>query len=336
MAPIKELVRRIDARQQRTPILAFPFAVVKKFGDDRAGGLAALMAYYGFVALFPLLLLLVTLLGLLLRGNESLQKRVLQSALSDFPILGDQLRDNIHSLRLSGLGLVIGILGLVWGSLGVTQAAQHAMAQIWNVEGKDRPSFFARFTRGLLFIGLLGLDIVLIAGATQLGSVGPDHALWLRVVNLVVMTALNVGVFVVAFRLLTPKQIDLRRLVPGAMMAGVAYSALQIGGTYLVTRQLQRTSQVYGFFAIVLGLLSWLYLSAQLTLFAAELNVVRARRLWPRSIVQPPLTEPDREVLRGIVEQERRLPEQRVEVDFDDSDHRAHEDGQREEHAARK
>ena len=104
MGSIERVVRRIDARQQRTPFLAFPFAVVKKFGDDRAGGLAALMAYYGFVALFPLLLLLVTLLGLALRGNESLQRRVLQSALSDFPIIGDQLRTNIHSLRLSGVG----------------------------------------------------------------------------------------------------------------------------------------------------------------------------------------------------------------------------------------
>jgi YihY family inner membrane protein len=323
MAPLERLVRRIDARQQRTPILAFPFAVVKKFGDDRAGGLAALMAYYGFLALFPLLLLLVTLLGLALRGNEDLQRRVLQSALSDFPIIGDQLRDNIHSLRLNGFGLAIGILGLVWGSLGVTQAAQHAMAQVWNVEGKDRPPFLSRFGRGLLFIGLLGLDIGLIAVATQLGSVGPDHALWLRVVNLAVTTVLNMGVFVLAFRLLTPKQIELRELVPGAMMAGVAFSALQIGGTYLLTHQLQHTSQVYGFFAIVLGLLSWLYLSAEVTLYAAEVNVVRARRLWPRSIVQPPLTEPDRDVLRGIVEQEIRRPEQRVEVGFDDNDDRA-------------
>jgi YihY family inner membrane protein len=268
--------------------LAFPFAVVKKFGDDRAGGLAALMAYYGFVALFPMLLLLVTLLGLALRGNEELQRRVLGSALSDFPIIGDQLRDNIHSLRLNGFGLAIGILGLVWGSLGVTQAAQHAMAQIWNVEGKDRPPLFARFGRGLLFIGLLGLDIGLIAVATQLGAVGPDHALWLRIVNLTVTTALNVGVFVLAFRLLTPTQIELRELVPGAMMAAVAFTALQIGGTYLITHQLQHTSQVYGFFAIVLGLLSWLHLSAEVTLYAAEVNVVRARRLWPRSILQPP------------------------------------------------
>ena len=156
MGKIERLVRRLDARQQQTPALAFPVAVVKKFGDDRAGGLAALLAYYGFLALFPLLLLLVTLLGLALRGNASLQRRVLRSALSDFPIIGDQIRENIHSLRLSGVGLVIGILGLVWGSLGVTQAGQHAMAQIWNVEGKDRPPFFARFGRGLLFIAHLG------------------------------------------------------------------------------------------------------------------------------------------------------------------------------------
>jgi len=318
MRTLERLVRRIDARQQRTPILAFPFAVLKKFGDDRAGGLAALLAYYGFVALFPLLLLLVTVLGLALRGNTSLQRRVLQSALSDFPIIGDQLRHNIHSLRQSGLGLTIGILGLIWGSLGVTQAGQHAMAQIWNIEGKNRPPFFVRFGRGLLFIGLLGVDIALIVGATQLGAVGPGHALWLRVVNLVVTTALNIGVFVAAFRLLTPKQIELRALVPGAVMAAIAFTALQIGGTYLIAHQLRHTSEVYGLFAIVLGLLSWLYLSAEVTLYAAEVNVVRARKLWPRSIVQPPLTGPDREVLRGIVEQEIRRPEQRVDVGFDE------------------
>ena len=315
-AGFQRLIRRIDAVQQRNRFLGFGFAVVKKSGDDRAGSLAALIAYYGFVALFPLLLLLVTLLGFVLHDNPSLQRRVLQSALSDFPIIGDQIRANIHSLQLSGLGLAVGIVGLIWGSLGVTQATQFAMAQIWNVEGKDRPGFGPRLARGLMFLGLLGLDILLLAAVAQLGAFDASHAPWFRVVNVAVGAMLNVALFVVAFRLLTPKQIALRDLVPGAILGGLAWTGLQVGGTYLVTHQLRHTSEVYGLFAIVLGLLSWLYLTAQLTLYAAELNVVRARHLWPRSIVQPPFTGPDRDVLRDIVEQEIRRPEQRVDIGF--------------------
>lgn len=315
-AGFERLIRRIDAGQQRNRLLGFGFAVVKKSGDDRTGTLAALIAYYGFVAVFPLLLLLVTLLGFALSDNPSLQRRVLESALSDFPIIGDQLRENIHALRLSGLGLAVGIVGLIWGSLGVTQATQFAMAQIWNVEGKDRPGFGPRIARGLLFIGLLGIDLFVIAAVTQLGAFDASRSLWFRIANVAVSTTLNVAIFVAAFRLLTPKQIELRDLVPGAILGGLAWTVLQVGGTYLITHQLRQTSEVYGLFAIVLGLLSWLYLSAQVTLYAAELNVVRARHLWPRSIVPPPFTGPDRDVLRDIVEQEIRRPEQRVEVGF--------------------
>jgi YihY family inner membrane protein len=313
---LEHVIRRLDASQQRNRPVGFGFAVVKKSGDDRAGMLAALIAYYGFLAVFPLLLLLVTLLGFALRNNPSLQRHVLQSALSDFPIIGDQIRANIHTLRLSGVGLLVGIVGLIWGSLGVTQATQFAMAQIWNVEGRDRPGFWIRLQRGLMFIGLLGLDLVLTAVVTELGAFAANHAPWFRVANIVVGTALNAAVFVAAFRLLTPKQIALRDLVPGAILGGIAFTALQVGGTYLIAHQLRHSSQVYGFFAIVLGLLSWLYLSAQVSLYAAEINVVRARRLWPRSILQPPLTGPDRAVLRDIVEQEIRRPEQRVHVGF--------------------
>jgi YihY family inner membrane protein len=266
------------------------------------------------------LLLLVTLLGLALRDNPSLQRQILQSALSDFPIIGDQIRANIHTLQLSGVGLVVGILGLVWGSLGVTQATQFAMAQIWNIEGKDRPGFWVRLARGLMFIGLLGTDLALTAVVTQLGAFASNLSPWFRMGTLAMSAALNVGVFIAAFRLLTPKLIALRDLIPGAVLAGIAWTVLQLVGTYLVGHQLRHSSQVYGFFAIVLGLLSWLYLSAQVSLYAAELNVVRARRLWPRSILQPPLTDPDRAVLRDIVEQEIRRPEQRVTVGFVDSD----------------
>ena len=174
------MVRRVDEFQQRNRPLGLLFAVVKKFGDDRAGMLAALMAFYGFLALFPLLLLLVTVLGLALHDNPSLQQRVLNSALSDFPILGDQIRQNIHTLRASALATGVGALGLLWGSLGVTQAAQFAMAQIWNVEGRDRPGFVPRLVRGLLFIAVLALGVALTTLLTQVGVFSGSPALWFR------------------------------------------------------------------------------------------------------------------------------------------------------------
>jgi uncharacterized BrkB/YihY/UPF0761 family membrane protein len=104
----------------------------------------------------------------------------------------------------------------------------------------------------------------------------------------VAAAAVNVGLFLLAFRVLTPRQIPARQLLAGALVAGVAWQALQAVGGYLVGHYLRHTSQVYGVFAIVLGLLSWLYLGARLTLYAAEVNVVAARRLWPRSLLQPP------------------------------------------------
>jgi YihY family inner membrane protein len=315
----ERLVRRVDAFQQGNRPLGFSFAVVKKFGDDRAGMLAALMAYYGFLALFPLLLLLVTVLGLALHDNLSLQQRVLNSALSDFPILGDQIRTNIHTLRASPLAMGVGILGLVWGSLGITQAAQFAMAQIWNVEGKDRPNFVTRLTRGLSFIAALGLGSALTTLLTQIGAFNANHAPWFRALSLAAGTGVNVALSITAFRILTPRQIKLRDLALGAVIAGVGWTMLQFGGTYLIGHQLRHTSEVYGLFAVVLGLASWLYLEAQLTLYAAEINVVRARRLWPRSIVQPPLTGADRDVLRHIARQEIRRPEQYIEVGFDNA-----------------
>ncbi|MCU1466075.1 MAG: YihY/virulence factor BrkB family protein [Actinomycetia bacterium] len=314
----ERILRRVDAFQQRNRPVGFVFAVVKKFGDDRAGMLAALMSYYGFLALFPLLLLLVTILGFALRGNPSLQDRVLRSTLSDLPIIGDQLRTNIHSLRASPVATVVGVVGLLWGSLGVTQAAQFAMAQVWNVQGKDRPGFVTRLVRGLLFIGTLGLGIALTTLLAQVGAFSAGQAMWLRVVSIAGGVALNIGLYVVAFRVLTPKQIELRALVPGAVLGGIGWTLLQFLGTYLVDHQLKHTSQVYGVFAVVLGLVAWLYLNAQLTMYAAEFNVVRARHLWPRTLLQPPLSAADRVVLRDIAKQEARRPEQTVMVGFDD------------------
>ena len=305
-------VRRIDQWQQRHRSAAFVFGVIKKAGDDRAGSLAALLAYYGFLALFPLLLLLTTAVGFVLEHHPAAARAVLHSALADFPIIGDQIRESVHPLRGSGLGLVIGIAGLVWGSLGVTQVAQHAMAQVWNVPGVDRPGLPARLLRGLSLFVLIGLGVV---GSTLLSMLPSTIAASAAAKALAI--GLNVGLFLVGFRILTVPAVPTRQLVPGAVLGGLGWSALQAFGGYLVIHQLRHASQVYGFFASVLGLVSWLQLSAQLTLYAAELNVVRARRLWPRSIIQPPLMEADRRVLDLIAQQEERRPEQSVRSSWD-------------------
>lgn len=317
MNPAERLVRRVDAFQQRHQLAGFVFGVVKKFGDDRAGSLAALMAYYGFLALFPLLLLVVTVVGFIAQHNADFQQRLVDSALSEIPVIGDQIGRNVTSLRGTGLGLAISLIGLTWGSLGFTQVGQHAMAQVWNVPGVDRPGFFPRLGRGAAIIGVLGLGVL---ATTIFSGVGVFNStnFALRGLTLVVSALVNVVISVAAFRLLTPGSVRSRDLAPGGVLVGLAWTALQLIGGYLVSQRLQQTSEVYGMFAIVLGLLFWLALIAQISLYAAELNVVLVRRLYPRSIVQPPLTEPDREALRQLAQQEERRPEVRVRVDFVD------------------
>lgn len=318
MNPIEKVVRHIDAFQQRHSFTALLFGVVKKFGDDAGGSLTALLAYYGFLSVFPLLLLLITLLGLFFSHDAALQHRVVDSALAQFPIVGKQLAGphGIGSLRSgSAIGLGVGLVGLVWGSLGVTQAGQRAMSEVWNVPGMIRPGFVPRLGRSLEFLGVLGFDLVVstaLAGFVTFGGRAP----WIQAVAVVAGLGVNIPLFVLGFRVLTPKSIDTRCLVVGAVAAAVGWSLLQYGGTWLVGHQLRHASQVYGYFASILGLISFLFLAAEITLYAAELNVVRERHLYPRSIVQPPLTEADEAVLTAVAQQGERRPEVHVHVEI--------------------
>jgi YihY family inner membrane protein len=312
---IERAVRGIDGVQQQSRPVGFLFGVVKKFGDDRGPALSALLTYYGFMSLFPLLLVLTTILGFI--GNASIEHNVIGTTLKQFPVFGQQIgKDAAHPLTGSGMGLAFGLLGLLYGALGAAQASQHAMAQVWNVPGVIRPGFGPRLVRGLAFFAALGLGMALTAAVSGLATAAGQPFV-IRMVGLVGGLALNVGLYLAVFRTLTPKSIETRDLVVGAVLGGIGYTILLAFGTALVQHQLRHAQAVYGQFAFVLGLISWLYLVSQLSLYAAELNVVRTRRLWPRSIVQPPLTDADERVLRDIAHQEERRPEQRVGVGFE-------------------
>jgi len=312
---IERVLRAVDRFQQRHGVLGFPVGVVKKFGDDQAGKHAALFAYYGFLSLFPLLLVFVTLLGYALANDEALQQRIVATVTAQFPVAGPQIQAGIHGIQGSGVGLLVGVLGTLWGGLGITQSTQDAMNAVWNVPRKNRPNLWLRLARGLgslllLLAGVLLATFLAGQGSARSGLLG-------RLFPYTGSLLLNLLLLSVMFQVLTALRIPWRQLLPGAALGALGWSVLQALGVWIVDRQLQHANVIYGVFGVVIVLLSWLALSGQLLLYAAEVNVVLARRLWPRSLLQPPLTGPDRRVLTALAETEERRPEQTVEVRFD-------------------
>lgn len=321
MPDLRPFLHRIDTFQQRHAVLAFPLAVVKKFGDDQAGYLCALLAFFGFLSLFPLLLVLVTVLGVLLHGNPSLQHRLLNSALADFPVIGQQLRTNINGFGRSGFGLAVGIVGSLLGARGLADAAQYALNKLWAVPYVRRPGFPFNWLRSYGIIAVLGLGVLATTGLSGIGAWG-GHGVFgmgVQVASVVLSLAVNMGLFWLAFYLATAREVSWRDQWLAAALAGIVWQALQIVGGLIVAHQLRHSSSLYGVFGVVLGLLAWLYLQARLTVYAVEADVVRIRHLWPRSMFPPPLNEQDKEAYRSYEQTEQRVAEE-PPPDPDDKD----------------
>lgn len=314
---VTDKLHELDRRQQRTRGVRFIAAVFKKFGDDQAGQLAALIAYYAFVSLFPLLLVLVTILGFVLQGDPAEQKKILDGALGQFPIVSDQLK--LHSLTGSSVALAIGVVGSLLAGMGITGATQNAFNRIWGVPFKNRPNFVFAHLRGLGMLAILGT--LSVVSTTAAGFVGTSsHGAPAVLAGVLVAFVLNLALFMTAFKLLTAVDIGWRELLPGVIVATVCWQLLQHLGGYYIDHELKRTGPLYGIFALVLGLLAWLYLGAQLTIFAAEINVVRARGLWPRSFFSEPLLDADMRALTASAAVEERVEQENVEVSFDEAD----------------
>ncbi|HEV2635567.1 MAG TPA: YihY/virulence factor BrkB family protein [Actinocrinis sp.] len=311
-------LRRIDEFQKRHAALGFPLAVWKKFGDDQAGNLAALIAYYGFLSTFPLLLVLVTVLGIALQNDPHLQQQVLNSALTEFPVIGPQLKGNVHALGRSGLGLAVGLIGTFLGARGVANAIQNAMNHLWEVPRHKRPGFPFNWLRSFGLIGLIGLGVIVTTGLSGISTWGSSFGSWTRFGILGISLVLNVLLFWLGLRLATAPEVSFRDLRMGAVLAAVVWQVLQALGGYVVAHDLRHASSVYGTFGLILGLIAWLYLQAQLTLYAVEADVVRRRGLWPRSLFPPPLTKVDREAYTAYAKAEARHPGVRIEMRVDD------------------
>ncbi len=297
-------------------------AVIYKYNDDQGGYLAALITYYALVSLFPLLLLLTTALGVVLAGRPDLQAQVLHSTLSQFPVLGSQLH---HPEGLSGgaVGVIVGMLGALYGGLGVGQALQNAMDSVWAVPKHKRPNPIRSRLRSLLLLLVLGsaaiAATVLAAVGHAAGAVGILETAGLALAAVVI----NALICLVAFRVTTARALTYRQVLPGAVAAAFIWQMLQWFGAGYVAHTVKRASATNSVFALVLGALAFLFLASVALVLCAEVNVVLGEKLYPRALLSAfsddaDLTPADRRTYTKKVKAERVKAFERVSVRFDD------------------
>src|SRR6202034_1452107 len=321
MNPVERVARAFDGWQQRHAVVAFPLAVIKKFGDDQAGNLVALLGYYAFVSTFPLLLALTAITGVVLSHHPKLQEKLLDSAFAEFPIVGGQIHQQlgVSAFGHTTLSLTVGILGALYGARGFANALQNTLNTLWAVPKVDRPVFPQNYLRAFAAMFALGLIVVVSAASSTAAAVAASWGfggIAARIVSIVVGSVLGFGFFAALFRAASAGQVPTRAMLLGAAISAVGWQLLFTAAGVIVTHQLRHAQAVAGFFGVVLGLLAWLTLQATVIIYAIEADVVRTKHLWPRSLIQPPLIPADKSYYTDALEAETRRPEQRVEVTY--------------------
>jgi YihY family inner membrane protein len=313
---VQRVVRAVDRVQQRSKPIGFVVGIFKKYGDDRGGQLAAQLAFSAFLSFFPLMLVVVTVTSFLAHRSPNLAEQIRTSAIAEFPVVGAELTKNEQALKGSGLGLVVGFLLLLWAGFGFTQALQDAFLEVWHVPHKDRPAFLVRLKRGVLVISMLIFEVLASVVLGFLGSLITNSRL-AGALGLLGGLVITLTVYSMVFWMLSPRSTPVSDLMPGVALAALGWQALQTVGVRLISSQLRRSSELYGTIGAALGLIGFLVLTSQFLVYALELCTVRTYRLWPRSLVQPPLTHADQSVLVLLAKQEERWPEESVTIAFE-------------------
>jgi membrane protein len=314
---------RLDRFQRTHRWAGFPLAVIYKFFDDFGSYLAGVLTYYAFVSLFPLLLLASTVLGFVLAGDQRLQHEVLTSALAQFPVIGQELGQPKH-LSGGATGLIVGILGALYGGLGVAQAFQYATNTMWGVPRNNRPNPLKARGRSVVLLGTAGLSVLTTTGLSILGG-GGAGALGQAEKYLVLLASvlINIAVSIFVFRYAPARQLTVRDVAPGAVASAVAWQLLQSFGVVYVRHVIKHASTTNAVFAIVLGMLAFLYIAALVVLLCVEINVIRVNHLHPRALLTPftdnvSLTSGDRRVYAREAKAQRSKGFERVDVTFDE------------------
>ncbi|WP_125570106.1 YihY/virulence factor BrkB family protein [Nocardioides baekrokdamisoli] len=318
---------RWDRYQRTHPWIGFPLSVVYKFFDDSGNYLAAIVTYYAFIAIFPLLLLGASILGFFLRGNEDLQNQLLNSALSQFPIIGNDLK--AQRLHGSTVGVIVGAVAATYGALGLGQAIQNTVNIAWSVPKNSRFNPIVTRLRSLVMLATAGLALLI---GSILATLATDTKVWGTSLSAPISWALSFVsllltgcVLTLLFRMATTREHPLRNAAPGAFFFALSWLGLQWIGAFYVEHVIRGASGMNKDFGFVLGLMVFIYLAAIFSVIGVEINVVLARRLWPRALLTPftdkvDLTDADRRAYASYVLMQRHKGFQTIAVSFDGRD----------------
>jgi YihY family inner membrane protein len=305
-----KMMDRIDVGQKRFKPTSVAVATFKKFSEDKTTTLAATIAFWGFFSIFPLFLVLVTVLGWVLPASD--KANVLKHVASMFPLLDTS---TIKGLSGSLWALILGVVTALWSGMGAVRTVQNAFNSVWEIPYHERPGLVEQIGRSLFVLLTIGAGIVistLITGFVTSNSTGVNLGAAGRILGLVIAVVLDIGLFVAAFRLLTDREITTRDVLPGAVFSGIVFFILQELSSFVISRHLKSAAPTYGRFATVITILWWFYLQSVITLLGAQLNVVLKERLFPRSLVKAPQTEADHRVLQAYASERTYQPEEKV------------------------
>ena len=304
-----------DETQRRHAVFGFPYAVIKKYGDDEGGRHAALLTYYGFLSIFPLLLLIVVIVTAVLQGDPQLRQQVLDA------IIPDQLQGvvdtDLISLPTSGLPLVIAVVGLLFTGMGVVFSAYQTLNHLAAVPHRQRLEFVPRYLRIIAMLLLLVAGVVGIGGFTVVTSALPNLPQLSRIAATLGSVAIMFLLLWASTGLLLPHRARFHIVWPAALVGSLAITALLTFGALVLPRLVAKSGPVYGSFATIVGLFTLLYLVSQVLVYAAEIAVVRRRRLWPRALDTLNPTEADRRSLLYLAREQERIRVERIDAVFD-------------------
>lgn len=316
--PLERLMAWLDAKQQKHRRYAFPYAVIKKYGDDESGHQAALITYYGFLSLFPLLIVATSVVDLISQHNAHLRANLLSNINKYFPIVGSQLQSSVHGNSKTGVALIIGILVTLYGARGIADAVRSVLDHAWAVPRARRTGFPMSVIKSVSLLLGAGFGLLLTGFLTSITAAALGHTWYVNVLSLAINFGLLYIIFMYVFLIGTSRRLSRKNLRMGAVTASLGLLILQFVGIFLIKHQLHNLQGLYGQFALVLAILFWIYLQAQVFTYAVEINVVHTYKLWPRSLTGKKLTAADEKAYRLLAKKEalRLKPIEEISVTF--------------------